>query len=202
MKRFISIILAITIMLSVNLYCMADSPITFSSLPQIDDLELCFDNDTSFYISSNTSGSLNESDLTEDDKAHIISFFENSKLECVSTFIDDTTDYTDLIDSSCSYNIQLRSETAHLDYYFFFDKNNIVVGAIDTSQAPIFKVRHGIFKFKNENAYNEISSFIDNLKAIKSDDALTKRLEEYKQLNSIPVHDFKIIYNGRKYQFN
>ena len=197
MKRFISIILAITLLLSVNLCCMAEEPITFTSLPQIDDLELYFGNDASCTITTSNPGSLNDSDLTANDIAYIISFFENSKLECVNPFIDvGSTDYTALIDSSCSYNIQLRSATTNLEYYFLFDKSNIVVGAIDASQAPIFKVRHGLYKFKNENTYNELSSFIDNLMATKADDSLEKRLEEYKQLNSILVYNFKILYNA------
>lgn len=197
MKRFVSLILTITLVLSLTDIRVGASdvvgPLELSGIEKIDKKEI-----RSYSVSYK--GESIEYALEDDDLDYLLEKFSNENLICINSEIGYETDaigqntYRRPNDGSFTLWIVEEEPWKNYHYQFAFDKEKIYVFNPQITNVSDKKFYNGWFKFKNENTYDELMTFLEELYV--EDVALAEKKESDSQKNKVEVRDFKILYNG------
>lgn len=185
MKRFISVILAITILLSVNVCCMASNDVLISDLLEIDDLS-----EYSVSTIKTPLTSIAKNDLAQTDIEHILNFLNNNKLTCTNTKLGSNTNYKDM---GYSFVYTVTFSLPNLTYEFRIAEEYIIAISIDGTNRTF---RHGEFKFKNTNDYNSLSKLIDTMAEKKKAQNEIEKEENLKKHNALNISNLDILYSA------
>lgn len=197
MKKFISLVLVLTVLFSLAGVRVGASdvvgPLELSEIEEIDK------NDISSY-SVNYKERIIDDSIEDNDLNYLLEKFSNENLICINSEIGYETDaigqntYKRPKDGSFTIRMFDEETGRNYQYHFAFDKEKVYVVSPQIINISDKKYYNGWFKFKDENTYDELITLFEEL--YEEDIEIDEKRETDSQKNKVAISDFKILYNG------
>lgn len=197
MKKIMSWILMLTLLLPLAGVRVSASdvigPLELSEIEEIDKEKI-----RSYSVNYNNR--IIDDSIGDDDLDYLLEKFSNENLICINSEIGFETDaigqntYKRPKDGSFTIRMVDEETWKNYQYHFAFDKDKVYVVSPQIIDISDKRYYNGWFEFKDENTYDELIAFFEELYA--EDVAIDEKRESDSQKNKIAISDFKILYNG------